>query len=389
MKTLIAIAAAAIALPVSAQRIAIEPVIPTYGKNIEVAVRDSSYPMYLPATRYIRNGNDILIEYEYGNTAPGPDFGSPTVSLGELPPGNYTVQARLYDITRPWGTPTLVSSSLPVMPPSEWGIYPVPSQPHATSKTHATIRSAAYFDASTMKATVSGNVVRVEFTYNNTAPASGTTPAGLTTFASVELPTLPAGTYQFEGWGKASSGGAYERFFSRTVQVSSAVDVVEYYSPTLDHYFLTAIPDEMAIIDRGGQGDWKRTGQVFRAWTNAGDAPPGAVPVCRFYARGPNSHFYTGTQRECEELKALEQKDRADAKARGAQFLGWSFEMVAFYALLPQGGACFPGLVPVWRAYNNRAAQMDSNHRFTTDPAQRAAMGASWLDEGAHLCVAG
>ena len=62
---------------------------------------------------------------------------------------------------------------------------------------------------------------------------------------------------------------------------------------------------------------------------------------------------------------------------------------VAFYALLPQFDKCPYDLKPVWRAYNGRAAQMDSNHRFTTDAGQRAAMGESWLDEGAHLCAAG
>ena len=387
MKKFLITAALAIALPVSAQRIAIEPVIPTYGQSIEVALRDAAYPMYLPATRYLKNGSTILIDFEYGNVPAGPAFGTPSVSLGELPAGNYKVEGRIYDIARPWLPPTVVSSNLPVMPPQDWGIYSVPREPHARSTTHATIRSAAYFNASSMKATVSGNVVRVDFTYDNTAPATGSTPSGLTTFASVELPPLAAGTYQFEGWGKTGTG-AYERFFTRTVQVSSAVDVVEYYSPTLDHYFITAFPEEMAIIDRGGMGDWKRTGQVVHAWTSAADAPPGAVPVCRFYARGPNSHFYTGTAKECEDLKSYEAKARADAKASGQSFLGWSFEMVAFYALLPQGGACFPGLKPVWRSYNNRAAQMDSNHRFTTDADQRVAMGASWLDEGAHLCVA-
>jgi hypothetical protein len=386
MKTFLAAAFTVLALPAGAQRISIDPVIPTYGQAIEIGVRDAA-PVYLPATRYMKVGSKILIDYEFGNTTSGPGFGVPSTSLGELPPGNYTVEARFFDMTRPWSPTSVVASNLPVMPPAEWGIYPVPREPRASSATHATIRSAAYFDAASMKATVSGNVVRVEFTYDNTAPANGTTPPGLTTFASVALPPLRAGTYQFEGWGKASSGGAYERFFSKNVNVSAAVNVVEYYSATLDHYFMTANPEEMALIDRGGQGDWKRTGQVFGAWTSAADAPPGAVPVCRFYARGPNSHFYTGTSQECNDLRTLEEKGRADAKSSNQPFLGWGFEMVAFYAVLPQGGACFPGLKPLWRAYNNRAAQMDANHRFTTDPEQRAAMGASWVDEGAHLCV--
>jgi hypothetical protein len=388
MKTLLALAIALASIPVCGQRLSIDPVIPTYGQAIQLSVRDATSPMYLPATRYTKQGNTIIVDYEAGNTPPSPAFGSPVVSLGELPPGNYTVQARFYDMGRPWAPSNTASANLPVMPPSEWGIYPVPRQPHARSTTHATIRSAAYFDAASMKATVSGNVVRVDFTYDNTAPATGITPPGLTTFASVELPALPAGTYQFEGWGKAASGGVHERFFTKVVQVSSAVSVVEYYSPALDHYFLTANPDEIALVERGAMGNWARTGQVFHAWSSPSDAPPGAVPVCRFYASGPNSHFYTGSAQECEWLKALEQKERADAKANGKPFLNWGFEGIAFYALLPQGGACYPGLTPVWRAYNNRWQQGDSNHRFTRQPEQRAAMDVAWLDEGAQLCVA-
>ena len=386
LATIVTIAAAA--LPVCAQRIAINPVLPTYGQPIEIEVKDAAFPMYLPATRYMKAGSTIIVDYEYGNTSPRPDFGAAPVSLGELPPGNYTIQARLFEMAHPMTPTSVVTANLPVMPPQEWGIFPVPREPHTSSTTYATIRSAAYFDAASMKATVAGNVVRVDFVYNDKAPATGATPANLTTYGSVELPRLQPGTYTLEGWGKASSGGDYERFFTKTVQVSSAVSVIEYYSATNDHYFMTADIDEIAIIDRGGMGDWKRTGQVFHAWTKASDAPPGAVPVCRFYARGPNSHFYTASPQECSDLKALEVSQKADSKSRGQPFLGWGFEMTAFYALLPQGGACFPGLQLVYRAYNNRALQMDSNHRFTTDADLRAAMNASWVDEGAHLCVA-
>ena len=167
------------------------------------------------------------------------------------------------------------------------------------------------------------------------------------------------------------------------------MQVVEYYSASLDHYFISAGAAEIANVDRGVAGDWKRTGLGFVAWARASDAPPGAVPVCRFYARGPNSHFYTGNRQECEELKALEISQRAEAQAKGKPFLGWAYETVAFWALLPQNGQCAAGLKPVWRAYNNRALENDSNHRFTKDASQRAAMAAGWIDEGAQLCAGG
>lgn len=392
MKKLLYAAVAVFTLPAAAQRIAVDPVLPTYGTPVAVEVRDASFPVYLPATRYTKSGSTITIDYEYVQDGFGPfdpSFGSSAVSLGELAAGNYTVQARLHDIANPSSAPKVLSANLPVMPPAEWGIYSVPREPSAQSPTQALIRSAAYFDPASMRASVSGNVVRVEFTYRGDAPATGSTPPGMTTFASVQLPPLAAGVYQFEGWGKSTTGTTYERFFSKTVQVDSAVQVVEYYSASLDHYFISAGAAEIANVDRGGAGDWKRTGLGFVAWARSGDAPPGAVPVCRFYARGPNSHFYTGNRRECEELKALEISQRAEAQAKGRPFLGWAYETIAFWALLPQNGQCAAGLKPVWRAYNNRALQNDSNHRFTKDAGQRAAMATGWVDEGAQLCAGG
>ena len=381
---------ACLALPVAAQRIAVNPVIPGYGQPVKIEVQDAEFPVYLPATRYVRSGSSIVVDYEYLKDGFGPmrpDFGDSLLSLGELPPGNYNVKARLFDIAQPGTAPMVLETNIPVVPPSTWGIYSVPQQPLALSRTAATIRSAAYFDPASMRASVSGSVVRVEFTYRDDAPAAGATPPGMTTFGSVDLPPLAPGTYQLEGWGRKSSGGAYERFFTKAVQVASSVAVVEYYSASLDHYFITAGSDEVALIDRGGQGDWRRTSQQFLAWSKPSDAPPGAVPVCRFYAAGPNSHFYTGSKQECDQLKALEQAQRAEAQSRGQQFLGWTYETIAFWAVMPQNGQCPAGLRPVYRAFNNRVAQMDANHRFMTDEVQRAAMSAGWIDEGAHLCA--
>ena len=70
--------------------------------------------------------------------------------------------------------------------------------------------------------------------------------------------------------------------------------------------------------------------------------PRAHVPVCRFYASGPNSHFYTADPSECNYLKGLETKQRGDAQAQGKKFEGWTFEAIAFYVLLPQNGEC-PG----------------------------------------------
>jgi hypothetical protein len=386
---LAAIASCALAIPAAAQRLEVNPFLPTYGQAVAVELKETSFPMYLPATRYTRSGSSITIDYEYvaGASAPSTlDFGGSRLSLGELAAGNYTVQARLHDIANPGSAPKVVNGTIAVAPPSEWGIYTVPREPQAYAPVQATIRSAAYFEPASMRVTLSGNVVRVEFAYRADAPAFGSTPAGLSTFGSVALPPLAPGDYRVEGWGRNAAGGEFEKFFTRDVRVASTVPVVEFYSPTLDHYFLTAGPEEIAALDRGQQGDWKRTGQSFLAWARASDAPPGSVAVCRFYARGPNSHFYTGSKEECDGLKALEHAQRADAAARGQPFLGWAFEAVAFYTPMPQGWACPYGLRNVFRAYNNRASQSDANHRFMVDPFLRDAMAVGWVDEGAQLC---
>jgi len=369
-------------------KVSADPVLPAYGQSVGIELHDMGDMTYLPATRYVVAGNAIAIDYEYvsvGFGPFGPDFGVASLDLGELAPGNYSITARLHDIANPNDAPIVSSTSIAVMPPSGWGIYSVPASPQAYAATQATIRSAAYLDPKSVRATQSGNVVRVDFVYSPQAPASGPAPDGMTTFASVRIPLLASGTYRFEGWGRTATG-APEKYFERMVTVADTTPVVEYYSATLDHYFMAIGADEIALLDRGAQGDWKRTGYSFKAWARAADAPAGTVPVCRFYARGPNSHFFTGNRQECDGLKAIEQQQRAQAAAAGTPFLGWGYEGTAFYALVPKSGQCPGATLPVRRAYNHRAAEMDSNHRFMADPVQQAAMTASWIDEGVQFC---
>src|SRR5436189_2900539 len=98
---------------------------------------------------------------------------------------------------------------------------------------------------------------------------------------------------------------------------------------------------------------WRRTGRVFRAWLpGAGGgapsaAPAGAVPVYRFYAAQPNSHFYTASQAEYQSLR--------NQNPTNNPAVGWAFESIEFYTVLPQAsGACPADYQPVYRAYNNR-----------------------------------
>lgn len=117
----------------------------------------------------------------------------------------------------------------------------------------------------------------------------------------------------------------------------TAAVVVEYYSPTLDHYFMTAHEFEKDFVDRGLAGDWRRTGQVFGAFSI--DAPmPGTSPVCRYYGGangGPNSHFYSAEKFECDILARLEAQTPPDKPA-------WRFEREAFRITVPVAGNCPP-----------------------------------------------
>ena len=386
-------AAIAYVADAAGQELVAVPALPAFGEPVAIDLRNAHWPMYLPATRYRRTGSVIEIEYEYLTDGFGPgraDFGLAPVQLGELPPGNYQVLGRLRNIDTPSAPPIELATHIAMVPPLQWGIYTLPLAPQAFSAAYAVVRSAAYFYPALSQVSRSGNVVRVDFEYRSDAPASGGQQApGMSTYGATRMPELAPGAYVLEGWGRADMEGEYEKFFTREFSVASTVPVVEFFSGILDHYFIAAGADEIDLLDRGGQGDWRRTGQRFSAWLRQGDAPAGAVPVCRFYASGPNSHFYTGRSQECGYLRTLEQEQRAAASALGRPFLGWAYEATAFWALVPQAGVCPGGLIPVYRTYNDRAAQMDSNHRFVADATQYNAMAFSWADEGVQLCGAG
>jgi hypothetical protein len=143
--------------------------------------------------------------------------------------------------------------------------------------------------------------------------------------------------------------------------------VVEYYRADRDHYFLTADPIEIAGLDAGVFAGWARSGYGFSAFSQPAD---GAGPVCRFYLPPPeDSHFFSASTAEC-----------ATVAAEHPTFIEENAS--AFYIGLPDPltGVCAPGETPVYRLWNRR---VDTNHRYTIEPAIRAAMQAQgWLAEG-------
>ena len=150
-------------------------------------------------------------------------------------------------------------------------------------------------------------------------------------------------------------------------QVPTAM-AIEYYNRSLDHYFVTAAPAEIADLDSGRTVGWKRTGESFRVYAE-GDAA--LSPVCRFYIPADlgDSHFISASVDECGMVKA--------------RFPRYTFEGYdVFYTVLPSeaAGLCPSGTSPVFRLWNQR---LDSNHRYVTDTALRAEMMAhGYVAEG-------
>ncbi|MFO1281353.1 MAG: hypothetical protein U1F51_02630 [Burkholderiales bacterium] len=152
------------------------------------------------------------------------------------------------------------------------------------------------------------------------------------------------------------------------------MEVVEYFHAGFGHYFMTAFPTEIALLDGGGFGGaFVRTGASFKVY----DGPAnGGVPVCRFFTVSfapKSSHFYTEHAGECFDLK-----HNPD----------WQYEAVAFFAPLPTAGVCPGGTTPVYRIYNNGIGGAP-NHRFTTSAGVYAnftgALG--WIGEGVRFCA--
>jgi hypothetical protein len=150
------------------------------------------------------------------------------------------------------------------------------------------------------------------------------------------------------------------------------VDAVEFYNATLDHYFVTAYPDEIGKLDNGFFVGWARTGQKFKV-LDVGTVGAGLTPVCRFYGSptaGLDSHFYSASPAECEDVRR---------KFAGI-WLPESDNVFEVYLPNTTTGACPAGSVPLYRSWNNRA---DSNHRYTTDlPTQQAMIAKGYVAEG-------
>ena len=147
-----------------------------------------------------------------------------------------------------------------------------------------------------------------------------------------------------------------------------SAQAIEFYNQQLDHYFITHIATEVAILDAGVQiKGWTRTGQSFLVFSASGTQ---TSPVCRFYIppdKG-DSHFYGRGTQECNETAA-----------KNPSFINEDPQF--FHVILPAAGVCPSGTIPVYRVFSNRP---DANHRYMINRDIRDAMVAQqhWLAEG-------
>jgi hypothetical protein len=158
------------------------------------------------------------------------------------------------------------------------------------------------------------------------------------------------------------------------------VQVVEYRHAAFDHYFITPVAGEIALLDAHAPPfeDWSRTGLSFNVYPNAG-APAGSVAICRFFNdhfAPKSSHFYGPKGSVCDDTIA--------------KFPDWGLEDdKLFNTMLPNAttGACPAGTIPVYRMYNQGMGNAP-NHRFVTSLAELQKMiNQGWVAEGAGVGV--
>jgi uncharacterized protein (DUF1800 family) len=172
---------------------------------------------------------------------------------------------------------------------------------------------------------------------------------------------------------------------------AATADFVEFYNTPLNYYFRTSVAKDIASIESGGVGPgWSRTGNNFKLWPTAADAPAGALPMYRYFLNDPLTHFYTAIPSEIDLLDGLAARQRAEATASGKPFKGFTKEGVEGYVIVATDGKCAAGTLPVYRNFNPNFAGKSSSHRFMAPlPIYQEMADKGWNPEGISLCTPG
>jgi hypothetical protein len=155
-------------------------------------------------------------------------------------------------------------------------------------------------------------------------------------------------------------------------------DVIEYYAPVLDHYFMSASEPDIDALESGRIPGWVATGYELPGLSVpvptycCSSYGQTAVPVCRFYIPPPEgpSHFFSAFAAECDAIPA--------------KFPSLVLETAAaFYVYLPSAdtGACPYPFRPVYRVWDQRA---DTNHRYVYNDLKlrQQMLAQGWVPEG-------
>lgn len=149
---------------------------------------------------------------------------------------------------------------------------------------------------------------------------------------------------------------------------SNVTRAVEYYHAGFNHYFVTTLPNEIALLDAGAFAGWARTGKAFNVFVLG---TPGTLDVYRFFSTSLvstliSTHFYTSNAAEAAGLMVNP---------------NWAFEDRVF-GILPPAPLCAPGTTALFRAYNRSMGGVP-NHRFLVEASELQFMVVlGWQQEG-------
>ncbi|CAH9019505.1 WD40/YVTN/BNR-like repeat-containing protein [Candidatus Nitrosacidococcus sp. I8] len=158
------------------------------------------------------------------------------------------------------------------------------------------------------------------------------------------------------------------------------ITVTEFYNSDIDRYSMTTEPESIGA-------NWIPTGQNFTAWRVLGSTV--GSYVCEFYGSvfpGPNSHYWTISPSDCNQLLELQEKTPADMPR-------WNFVKYPFMAVPAQieSGvqSCPNSYTTVYLAYNNGPALgKEPAFRYVTNHSVLEPLfNEGWIDAGIAFCV--
>jgi hypothetical protein len=384
----------------SAMDIFLAPDCPAPNEKIEIVAYAATGGLDGSTPTVTRDGTNIRIVGGFSNTSFSPDPPAAyAVSIGPLPVGTYEVSVFL----RANGSPAQPSTEI-LQASRTFTVFDHP--PACTPQTM--VISTAQFQSVPVGVQVFPEPITVQIFDKDQRPVPGVTvylndyswfsaddenPLLDVTLSATHPVTDPDGKVVVMATSSgqrglrqisvavASGQTGIQRFFTLASvgpmasagTVTPVVEYFRYYSGGY-HYFLTADPAEMALLDSDKVFGWQRHGTAFLAYKPGQGAAAGASPVCRFYGlpkAGLDSHFFSAAADECDAVTAR----FGDA---------WLLETAnAFEIILPNRitGACPTGTNPIYRLYNNKP---DANHFYAAAKSVRDGklVGLGYVSEG-------